>query len=119
MLHKIGTLKELDAMELTLPECVITELTRDIAILDCEYGENRNWFETGGYSAIMESVADLSAFKEIVDYDNHPCEWVTKLGRNSGWLSALYLLNDDYAIMAFMPVGIAPNVILKDLEDEK
>lgn len=116
MLHKIGTLKELDATELTLPECVMTELTRDIAILDCEYGENRIWSREGGYSAIMETTEDIAVFKEIVDYDTHPCEWATKLGRNSGWLSALYLLNDDYAIMAFMPVAIAPKAILTDLE---
>lgn len=117
MLHKIGTLKELDAMTLTLPECVMTELTQDIAILDCEYGENRVWSQEGGYSAIMETTEDVTMFKNIVDYDTHPCEWATKLGRNSGWLSALYLLNDDYAVMAFMPVAIAPKAILADLEE--
>lgn len=117
MLHKIGTLRELDTTALTLPECVITELTRDIAILDCAYGENRDWRESGGYSVVVEMEVDLQDFAKIVDYYTHPCEWATRLGRDSGWLSALFLFGDDYAIMAFMPVAIAPNAILKDLEE--
>lgn len=116
MLHKIGTLKELDATELTLPECVLTELTRDIAILDCEYGETRNWRESGGYSVVVETAEDLPEFAKIVDVERRPCEWATRLGRNSGWLSALFLFGDDYAIMAFMPVAIAPKAVLADLE---
>ena len=116
MLHKIGTLKELDATELTLPECVMTELTRDIAILDCEYGEDRDWRESGGYSVVVETAEDLHEFAKIVDVERRPCEWATRLGRDSGWLSALFLFGDDYAIMAFMPVAIAPKAILKDLE---
>ena len=117
MLHKIGTLKELDATALTLPECVMTELTRDIAILDCEYGEDRDWRESGGYSVVVEAVEDLHEFAKIVDVESRPCEWATRLGRTSGWLSALFLFGDDYAIMAFMPVAIAPKAILADLED--
>lgn len=116
MLHKIGTLKELDATTLTLPECVMTELTLDIAILDCEYGEGRDWRESGGYSMVAETAEDLHEFVKIVDVDRHPCEWATRLGKNSGWLSALFLFGDDYAIMAFMPVAIAPKAILADLE---
>lgn len=117
MLHKIGTLQELDATVLTLPECVMTELTRDIAILDCEYGENRNWREVGGYSVVVETAEDLQEFTEIVDAERHPCEWATRIGRDSGWLSALFLFGNEYAIMAFTPVAIAPDAILRDLEE--
>ena len=116
MLHKIGTLKELDATELSLPECVMTELTQDIAILDCEHGESRSWRESGGYSVVVETTEDLQEFTKIVDVERHPCEWATQIGRDSGWLSALFLFGNEYAIMAFMPVSISPNAILKDLE---
>ena len=117
MLYKIGTLKELDAAKLTLPECVMTELTRDIAILDCEYGKDRNWRESGGYSLIVEATDDLHEFARIVDAGKHPCEWATRLGRDSGWISALFLFGDDYAIMVFMPIAITPDAILQDLGD--
>lgn len=116
MLYKLGTLKELDATGLSLPECVRTELTRDLAILDCEYGAARNWQESGGYSVVLDAKQDLTELAEIIDYSTHPCEWATRLG--SGWMSSLFLLGDDYAIVAFMPIAIAPNVILADLEDE-
>ncbi|MDD7288892.1 MAG: hypothetical protein PUH00_04140 [Clostridiales bacterium] len=117
MLYKIGTLKELDAMSLSLPESVMTELTRDVAILDCEYGEDRNWQEAGGYSVVIETAKDLEEFIKIIDYDRRPCEWATRVGRNSGWLSALFLFGNEFAIMAFMPVEVAPNPILQDLEE--
>lgn len=116
MLHKIGTLKELDATELSLPECVMTELTQDIAILDCEYGEKRDWRESGGYSVVVETAEDLIEFAKIVDVERHPCEWATRISRDSGWLSALFLFGNEYAIMAFIPVAIAPDAILRDLE---
>lgn len=119
MLYKIGTLKELDATLLSLPESVMTELTRDVAILDLEYGKDRNWQESGGYSVVVETAKDLEEFIKIVDYDRRPCEWATRVGRDSGWLSALFLIGNEFAIMAFMPVGIAPNPILQDLEEWK
>lgn len=115
MLYKLGTLKELDAAGLSLPECVRTELTRDLAILDCEYGAERNWQESGGYSVVLYTKQDLAKLAELVDYTNHPCEWATRLG--NGWMSALFLLGDDYAIMLFIPIAIAPDAILRDLED--
>ena len=117
MLHKIGTLKELDATKLTLPECVMTELTRDIAILDCEYGENRNPALEGGYSVVVETADDLPELAKIVDYNHHPCEWVTRLGKDSGWVSILFIISDDYTFMVFMPVSILPETLRPDLED--
>ena len=116
MLYKIGTLRELDALELSLPESVLTELTRDIAILDLEYGEDRDYWQSGGYAVVVEAGEDIPQFQQIVNFEKHPCEWATRLGRDSGYLSALYLLNDDYAVMAFMPISAAPDAILKDLE---
>ena len=119
MLYKIGTLKELYAMELPLPKCVKSELVRDVALLDCEYGEEREWGREGGYSVILEGPEDVAAFRDILNYDDHPCEWAVRIGEDSGWLSALYLMNDDFAVMAFMPIAVAPEAILSDLEDDK
>lgn len=107
----------MDATPLALPEHVMTELTRDIAILDCEYGENRNADLEGGYSVVVETADDLTELLKIVDYNHHPCEWVTRLGRDSGWSSTLFLMNDDYAFMVFMPIDILPEILLRQLED--
>lgn len=119
MLHRIGTLQELDATELALPEIVLTELTHDVVILDLDFGENRDWSQEGGYAAVIETADDVEAFQQFVKFETHPCEWATRLGRDSGYLSALYVLNNDLAVLAFMPISIAPDVILKELEDAK
>lgn len=116
MLYRIGTAKDLPKVASHLPERVFSELARGIYILDSEYGADRDPYDSGGYSLLIEDSDDLVPFKEIVDYDVHPAEWVTAIGRNTGYLSALYLLNDDYSIMAYMPVEIAPAAILTDLE---
>ena len=66
---------------------------------------------------IAETIEDVLQFKEIVDYDTHPCEWATKIGKDTGYVSALYLLNDDFVVVLYLPQSIAPEAILKDLEE--
>lgn len=119
MLYKIGTLKEAKTMEGKIPDSVFSELIRDVAVLDSDYGEDRNYLESGGYAVIAETGDDVLGLQKIIDYEKHPCEWSAVVESDSGYLAALYLLNDDYAIMLFMPIAVAPDVILNDLEDEK
>lgn len=116
MLYKIGTLKEAKTMEGKIPDSVFSELIRDVAVLDSDYGEERNYYESGGYAVIAQTSDDVSELKNIVDYNKHPCEWAAIVENDSGYIAALYLLNDDYAIMAFMPIAVAPDVILNELE---
>ena len=65
-----------------IPERVYTELLRGTAILDAEYGEDRNYLLTGGYSLIAETADDLRRVKAAVDYEAHPCEWATVIGKD-------------------------------------
>ena len=115
MLYKLGTVKELRTLECPLPERVWTEIYMGLMILDIEYGENRNYLESGGYSIIVENAEDIPVLKEIIDFDAHPCEWATQI-YVTGYLSALYVMNDDFSIMVYMPISIAPEAILRDLE---
>ena len=117
LLYRIGTEHEFPTLANKLPERVLTEILRGIVILDAEYGADRNYLLEGGYSLIVESTEDISQLKDIIDFDTHPCEWATRIGRDTGYLSALYLLNDDFSIMVYTPIAIAPDTILKDLED--
>ena len=116
MLYKIGSSKDLDALSLSLPECVMAELNHDIANLEHAYGADRNWQESGGYSVIVEAQEDLRELTAIVDAEKHPCEWANRLNGNSDWLCALFLFGDDFSIKVFMPVAIANETILTDLE---
>lgn len=117
MLYRIGTQKEIPSICSKLPECAARELLRCTAVLDTEYGENRNYLESGGYTLILEEAKDLTELRKIINYDTHPCEWANRIGEAGEYISALYLLNDDFSVVALLPSVIAPDAILKDLED--
>lgn len=116
MLYTIGTANELSLLPVHLPEELRTEILTGLVVLDAEYGESRNYLESGGYSVIAETVEDIPGLKAIIDYEKHPCEWATKIGR-TGFISALYILNNDFSIMVYLPQDIAPTEIITELED--
>lgn len=116
MLHIVGTVNEACRLESLLPERVFTELVRGLVILDCEYGENRNYHEDGGYSLIAETAEDIQAVKKYVDFEFHPCEWAVTIGKDTGYLCALFIMNDDFSIMLYLPAAIAPDAILRELD---
>ena len=117
MLHRIGTERELPSIESLLPAQVYADLYTGIVVLDADYGTQRDYLQEGGYSLIVETADDFLALKAIIDYERYPCEWAVREARGCGWLCALYLINDDFSIMVYMPMDIAPNEILADLED--
>ena len=116
MLYMIGTMRETDKLAAKLPDSVFTELVRGIAILDCEYGEDRDYRNYGGYSLVAETADDVLSVKNYVDYESHLCEWVTSIGKDSSYLSALFIMSNDFSIMLYLPAAIAPDAILRELD---
>lgn len=116
MLYRIGTMDELSKIAIKLPEAVMEDLVRSTTILDREYGASRDYLTTGGYSLIVEAEDDLAHLKQIIDYDAHPCEWVTEI-EGSGYMSVLYLLNDDYSIAVYTTDAIACDIAWSGTED--
>ena len=98
-----------------LREDVFTEILRGTVFLDSEHGEDRD-LNVGGYTVVIDSVEDLDALKSIINYDTLPCEWVTNIGKSS-YISALFIPNNDFSLMVFMPKSIAPQSILTELEN--
>lgn len=117
MLYRIGTQKEIPALRSKLPEYAGKELSRCTAVLDIEYGAERNYLQSGGYTLILEEEKDLAELRKTINYDTHPCEWATRIGEAGEYISALYLLNDDFSVVVLLPSAIAPDAILNDLED--
>ncbi len=115
MLYRIGTVKEMRPLYDKFHEDVIAQLYHCTKVLDDIYGAERDYLQSGGYSLIAETTDDLSGIREIIDFDTHPCEWADRLDGN--YLSALYLLNDDFSVVVFMPIAIAPPTLLSELED--
>ena len=116
MLYTLGTAHELTLLPYHLPEELATEVLTGLVVLDAEYGESRNYFESGGYSVIAETIEDIPGLKAIIDFDKHPCEWATRIGR-TGYISALYILNNDFSILVYLPLTISPTAIINELED--
>ena len=116
MLYTIGTSNELSLLPSHLPEELCTEILTGLVVLDAEYSESRNYLESGGYSVIAETIKDIPGLKAIVDYEKHPCEWATKIGR-TGYISALFILSNSFSIMVYLPQDIAPTEIITELED--
>ena len=85
-------------------------------MLDAEYGTNRNYRESGGFSLIAETREDLPALNEIINTNIHAPEWATHIGK-TGFVSALYIMNDDFSIMVYLPEKIAAVPIKLELED--
>lgn len=116
MLYTIGTAHELALLPYHLPEELVMEVLTGLVILDCEYGESRNYYESGGYSLIAETIEDMPGLKAIINFDSHCPEWATRIG-TTGFVSALYILNNDFSIMVYLPLDIAPTAIINELED--
>lgn len=113
MYYKIQNTKEAWRLSGIVPEAVLSELVRGAAVLSAEYGDNGS----GGYAIVAETKADLETIAmHLFDYRNAVCEWATSID-DSGYISVLYLLNNDYSIMLYMPKAITPKSILQELED--
>ena len=94
----------------------LDEVYTGLMILDKTYGYDRNWEETGGYSILVDAAEDVEAIKAYVDFEKHPPEWVTLISYTK-IISALFIMNDDYSIIVYMPQEIAPQALLSELED--
>lgn len=115
MLFKYGTTREVYESASRFPKEVFTELLTGATVLDEEYGEDRDYTETGGYSVVVEEADDLSSLREIVNIATHPCEWAIRLG-TSGFISSFYVFNNDFSIMLFIPESIAPPSITDEIQ---
>ena len=117
MLYRIGTTAEIPSLPSHFPEKLITEVFQGLVVLDCEYGENRNCLESGGYSVILETADDIQELAITHDIVTKPPEWATWID-NTGYISALYIINDDFSIMVYMKSEIIPKIIRKELYEE-
>lgn len=116
MLYRIGTTAEIPSLPSHFPEKLITEVFQGLVVLDCEYGKDRNYLESGGYSVILETEDDIQMLAKTLDIVTKPPEWCTWID-TTGYISALYILNDDFSIMVYMESEIMPEIIRKELEE--
>ena len=115
MLYTIGTTAEIPTLPSHFQEKLVTEIFQGLVILDAEYDPTRNYLEVGGYSAILETKEDIQKFSPIINLETRQPEWATWIG-STGYISALYIMNNDFSIMVYMPAAIMPKIIRKELD---
>ena len=113
MLFTIGTESELCAVESLLPQDIFKALFKNTIILDYAYGNKRNYLERGGYTLIAQTADDVSSMRKIVDYTKHPPEWVDRFEK---YLQALFVINNDFSIVLIIPLDVAPDSLLDEIE---
>ena len=115
MLYRIGHKKDVYHCGCKFHKRVLQEVYAGLMILDEEYGYERNWEERGGYAILAENAEDVDAIKAYVDIEKHAPEWVTSISY-TGITSALFVLNNDFSIIVYMPKEILPQSLLSELE---
>lgn len=114
MLYTIGTEKELPSVEKKLPYAVFKELFKSTVLLDYAYSPERRYDEVGGFSLIAETEADVAEISERINFDTHPCEWCDLI---DGYTVSLFLMNDDFSIVLFIPLAITPEILRQELAE--
>ena len=108
MYYCLGTVRECAALEGQLPQRVYDEVLRGLAVLEPD--------DTSSFSLDADTEEDLIKAREVFDDRMHYCEWSTRLSC-SGYVSALYLLDNERSVMLYTKESLANEDIMENLED--
>jgi hypothetical protein len=117
-LIKAGTVKELAQFEGTIDRNVYGAALRIVSMLDETYGADRDVDNSdGGFVLVAENVQDLEVLtRNYVKLDENRHEAVDVVKCEKGvYINALFLCNNEFGINVFIPLDIAPQVLLKDV----
>jgi hypothetical protein len=117
-LIKVGTVKELSQFDGRIDRDVYAAVLRIVSILDEMYGAERDVDNNdGGFAVVAENVQDMSLIgQRYVKLDDNRHEAVDVVKCKKGmYINALFLCNNEFGINVFMPLDIAPQVLLKDV----
>ena len=119
---KIGTSKDLTRSKLEVPAEVQLEIQQTINLLDDSYGETRDVDkDLGGYALIIVEEEDINECNKlgITFDDTFIPEYVLLIEAEEGeaYTQSLFLANDDYAIITFIPLHLAPQYLVNMLEE--
>ena len=119
MVHKLGHLSELDGIPITDP-MVRADLEEYLRVLDNEYGDDRNVADDdGGYVLYCNEGTTEQELKSFFDYSQCNVEYVNRrLNASPPFCSALFLLNNEYAVVIVMTIADAPVEITEAFEEE-
>lgn len=82
-------------------ERVLVQVRAILAVLDEEYGENRNiQKDLGGFVLLCDSDTTVEELEEVVNLSYDLYEWADEIETyNETYVMALYLLSNDYSVV--------------------
>lgn len=113
MIHYLGRESEISTLPKRIPKAVTKKLHHVLSVLDECYGEQRNYFSCGGYCIIIETKEGLKSIDNVVSLSNILYEWVEQI---DDYLCALTLKGDDFSLVLFMPINIAPKNLIEQMK---
>ena len=118
-MYKFGTVKELNSVNMPVPNKVYQEVFSIATMLDERFGAERDVErDEGGFIFIALDNSDLTYFKKnYVELNSELLEYVLPV---DDYFNAFYLYGYDYGISLFLPVSIAPDFMkIQSVNDTK
>ena len=118
-MYKFGTVKELNSVNMPVPDKVYQEVFSIATMLDERFGAERDVErDEGGFIFIALDNSDLTYFKKnYVELNSELLEYVLPV---DDYFNAFYLYGYDYGISLFLPVSIAPDFMkIQSVNDAK
>ena len=118
-MYKFGTVKELNAVNMPVPEKVYKEVLSIATMLDERFGAERDVEnDEGGFIFIAFNNSDLTYFKKnYVELNSELLEYVLPV---DDYFNAFYLYGYDFGISLFLPASIAPDFMkIQSVNDAK
>ena len=113
MIHKLGHVNDLCNVEIE-DTALRSAIKNYLSVLDNAYGENRNIdADLGGYVLYGDNDTRFEDFKAFFDYTDIPPEWVNEIDSDPRYISILYILSSDYAVVVVIPEKAYEKEILK------
>ena len=113
MIYKIGNISDLSSLPLT-DVTTLKLLYHHARALSREYGEKRNVNkDNGGFILFATPGTSVEELKAFFDLSLRIPEYVNSY---DSICEAIYLLNNDYAVVIIMSISDAPAEILNEIE---
>lgn len=118
MVYKLGNLKDLESLP-PMDKITYGVLWEFTSVLTNEYGENRDIDnDAGGFVLYATPGTSPEEIKAVFDFSAHTIEYVNRtLQAEPPICSALYILNNDFAVVIVMSISDAPKEITDNFEE--
>lgn len=117
-MYVVGTMSEVQKIKGVFPDALLDAVCKDCEILDSEYGDDRNYYLSGGFAVIIENSKDFEKLKNLIDFDVDMYEFFNVID-SCYYLSVVYVINDDFAISVFITLKLAPKSIIESINAER